>query len=198
MGELLASQENICADCPGSLWGKHSICRIHGCSIGAVDHCHEWDVHEERTLQRDFYLVAAALQQMETDIKSYAWNRRQIMELERQLDRLDGITCAPGSSMVAQYGIEATLPRSTAPEEDDDAAYKRKLQRLKEIREQIARVDRAAAVITDERERGVLEGLLDGLPMKDIAFENGISRRTVERTRLLIVRTMALARRNAT
>jgi hypothetical protein len=195
MGELSALQENICADCPGSFWGKHSICRVHGCSIGSVQHCYEWDVHEERTLQRDYILVSAALQQMEADIKAYRWNQQRINELEQQLDRMDGDAGSPGSSMVAQYGIEATLPRSTAPEDDDDGIYERKLQRLAELKLRVTRVDQAVQIVTNSRDRAVLDGLLDELPLQTIALQIGVTTRWIREIRLRVIRTMALGNR---
>lgn len=193
MGEL-TEQHDICADCPGSLWGKHSICRIHGRSIGDVEHCHEWDIHEKRSQRRDVLLVSRALQQMEADIRGYAWNRDQIVELEQQIRRMDAACSPQGTNMVARYGVEATLAKSTAPEEDDEARYLRLRGRLADLRSRVARVDQAAKVITDPRERQVLDGMLASLPVKEIALRAGISRRTVERYRPEIIRAMAFTK----
>lgn len=193
MGELSDHQENICADCPGSLWGKHSICRIHGRSIGEVGHCHEWVIHEERSLQRDVLLVSQALQQMEADIKGYSWNRQTIIDLEQQLRRMDADCSPQGNNMVARYGVEATLAKSTAPEEDDEARYLRLRRRLDDVRTRVARVDRAVVIIIDPRERQVLEGLLMGLPIKDIALRVDLHRQRVWELKREIIKKMSSA-----
>ncbi len=191
MGEL-TDKRDICADCPGSLWGKHSICRIHGCSIGLIAHCHEWDIHEERSLRRDVLLVSQALQQMEADIRGYAWNRQTILDLEMQLRRMD-TDCSPqGTNMVARYGVEATLAKSTAPEDDDEERYLRLRNRLADLRERVARVDQASEAVNDPREREVLKGLLAGLPVKEIALRMEISRQWANTIRNEIISKMAL------
>ncbi|MDX8366789.1 hypothetical protein [Cytobacillus sp. IB215665] len=35
--------DRICVNCPGSLWGAKSICRIHNKSIGNITSCEQWD-----------------------------------------------------------------------------------------------------------------------------------------------------------
>lgn len=191
MGDLSAFRENICADCPGTMWGESAWCRVHGCHIGHVTNCYEWDHHEQLERQRSIDRASFLLQQMEADIKSYAWNRQKIAELEESLAKMDGdIDGGPGSSLVAKYGIEATLPACTAPDQDDEDLYERMLSRLRDLRERVVRVDRAAATITDPREREVLTGLLQGLKMQDIALRVGVSKRTAEREKHIIIRKM--------
>ncbi|WP_438445875.1 hypothetical protein [Gorillibacterium sp. sgz5001074] len=193
MGDLSALRENICAGCPGTMWGESARCRVHGCHIGHVTACYEWDHHEELEQKRSIDLASFLLQQMEADIKSYMWNQQKIQDLEEQLARMDGeIDGGPASSLVAKYGIEATLPPCTAPDEEDDDRYSLMVTRLRELRERVDRVDRAAAMITDPREQVVLQGLLQGLKMTDIALRAGVSKRTAERDRQIIIRKMVL------
>lgn len=193
MGDLSANRENICAGCPGTLWGQHAVCRVHACHIGHITSCYEWDHHAELEQQRSINMAAYLLQRMEADIKSYAWNQQQVMKLVEQLDRMSGVSgCGPSSSLVAKYGVEATLPPSTAPDQDDDERYVRTMNRWKQLKESIERVDRAAAVITDEKERTVLECLLDGMKMQEIAQEVGVSRRWVHEMQNRIIRKMAV------
>ncbi|WP_438444398.1 hypothetical protein [Gorillibacterium sp. sgz5001074] len=191
MGDLSALRENICAGCPGTVWGESARCRVHGCHIGHVTACYEWDHHEELEQKRSIDLASFLLQQMEADIKSYTWNRQKIQDLEEQLARMDGeIDGGPASSLVAKYGIEATLPPSTAPDEEDDERYIQMVTRLRELRERVDRVDRAAAVITDPREQVVLQGLLMGLKMTDIALRAGIKRRWANEIKNRVLRQM--------
>ncbi|MGY3716771.1 hypothetical protein ACWE42_14730 [Sutcliffiella cohnii] len=189
--------ESICINCPGSLWGEKSICRIHNKSIGEITSCEQWEKEApELSIQNgqvafsDLEPAIEIVQKTEEDLRSYHW---MIKEIDRLIIVLDNAikTFGPESSLVAQWGIEATLPKakgmkpSTMSMSEDK--YDRQWKRLKALEEKIKKIDEFVETLEDEKERTVLECILDGERMNTIARHVGVSRTRLNEIKRKIV-----------
>ncbi|WP_078382352.1 hypothetical protein [Sutcliffiella halmapala] len=198
--------ENVCGNCPGSLWGTKSICRIHNRSIGEINTCKEWNRRSTSEAEASFINQEGQLaftvlepaievvQKTEEDLRSYHWMMREIDRLQKELDKaLKGFI--PQSSLVAQYGVEATLPKAQGTKPStmsvSEEKYDRQYKRLKALQEKIKKIDIAAAKLTDQKESTVLECILDGERMNMIASHVGVSRQRLNEIKRLLVKKIA-------
>ncbi len=195
--------EEVCAKCPGSQWGKSAMCRIHDMHIGKVQSCPEWKGHqaiaqeEEHQEQIAWIDLEPAMEYIEKtweDLTAYHWMIKEIERLKRDLDKVT-ITAPEGSALVAQYGIEATLPKGKGKKvaylSVSEERYEKKLQRMKHLEEKVRRIQEAADKITCEKERAVIECILDGERMNFIARHVGISRQYLNEIRRKLIKKMA-------
>ncbi|CEH29406.1 hypothetical protein [Aneurinibacillus migulanus] len=195
--------EEVCAKCPGSQWGKSAMCRIHDMHIGKVQSCPEWEGHqaiaqeEEHQEQIAWIDLEPAMEYIEKtweDLTGYHWMIKEIERLKRDLDKVT-ITAPEGSALVAQYGIEATLPKGKGKKvaylSVSEERYEKKLQRMKHLEEKVRRIQEAADKITCEKERAVIECILDGERMNFIARHVGISRQYLNEIRRKLIKKMA-------
>lgn len=194
--------ENVCAKCPGSQWGKTSMCRIHDMHIGKVQQCPEWDEYQaaqglEYQEQLAWFDLEPAMEYVEKtweDLTGYHW---MVKEIKRIRERLDKVTMvAPeGSSLVAQYGIESVLPKGKGKKvaylSISEERYEKELQRMKRLEAKVKRIEEAVEKITDEKERAVLSCILDGERMNFIARHVGISRQYLNEIRRKLIKKMA-------
>jgi hypothetical protein len=87
--------ENICSNCPGTLWGEKSICRIHNKSIGEITSCEQWTrknpfSYKENDGQMVFTDLEPAIevvQKTEEDLRSYHWVLKEIERIECELNK---------------------------------------------------------------------------------------------------------------
>lgn len=127
-------------------------------------------------------------EEISTALRDYRW---MINEIQRQRKLLEDA----GENITAQYGIEASLPKGKG--QHSDPIFREVVRRVKKSRwvENLerkilfiqSRVDR----ITDERERAVLECILDGMSMKAISRHMGLSVRHIQRIKNSIVEQMS-------
>lgn len=191
--------ETICINCPGSLWGEKSICRIHNKSIGEVTTCEQWTRHQNQ-LSIDEGQVAfldldpamEIVQKTEEDLRDYSFVVKEIERIEESLDKAIRKLGGPATKLVAVYGDEAGMPKgqgtkSTVAEE----RYERQFQRVQKLKEKVKRINHAAEQIVDEKERTVLECILDGERMNVVARHVGVSRQRLNEIKRLIVKKMA-------
>ncbi|MED0680342.1 hypothetical protein P4T20_13745, partial [Aneurinibacillus thermoaerophilus] len=83
--------ENVCAKCPGSQWGKTSMCRIHDMHIGKVQSCPQWDEYQAAQLKEhdgqlaflDLEPALEAVQRVEQDLRDYRWMAEKIQTLQK-------------------------------------------------------------------------------------------------------------------
>ncbi|TBL71355.1 hypothetical protein [Paenibacillus thalictri] len=186
--ERLQHQEHICEVCPGSLWGEKSICRIHQMSIGQVDDCPEWKVRQanagptkvkERGQAYAAYAwgdIEAQIAQIDEEIKDYPWMQREIARLREELEQID-------SGLTSRYGIDAAQPKAKGTVSSVVAREVQKRearwQRLKALEEKVKRIELAVDHVLDNRQRTLLECLLQSQKMNAIARHIGVSRQTL-------------------
>jgi hypothetical protein len=193
--------ESVCINCPGSLWGEKSICRIHNKSIGEVTSCEEWTknspslkINNGQVLFSDLEPALEIVQKTEEDLRSYHWMIKEIDRLKKEIQRAIQIN-VHGSSLVAQYGVEATLPRGKGLKLStmsiSEEKYERQLKRVAALEDKVRKINQAILQIEDEKERTVAECILDGERMNIIARHIGISRTRLNEIKRLIVKKMA-------
>ena len=189
--------ENVCINCPGSLWGEKSICRIHEKSIGEITSCEQWDnaapslsVQNGQVAFSDLEPAIEIVQKTEEDLRSYHWMVREVERLQKELDKALKLFI-PESSLVAQYGIEATLPKAQGTKPStmsiSEEKYDRQFKRIKSLEEKIRKINEFIQNLTDEKERTVLECILDGERMNIIARHVGVSRTRLNEIKRKIV-----------
>jgi hypothetical protein len=199
---MLNEYENICINCPGSLWGEKSICRIHNKSIGDIASCEQWirnesvpyKVNDGQVTFTDLEPAIEIVQKTEEDLRDYHWIVKEIERLQDYLNKAVQ-SFGPGSRLVTLYGLEATLPNGKGLNIDKNSIteerYERQWKRLEKLKEKVKKIDSAAKQIVDEKERTVLECILDGVRMNIVARHVGISRTRLNEIKRLIVKKMA-------
>ncbi|MFS0783569.1 hypothetical protein [Bacillus sp. 1P06AnD] len=193
--------ETICINCPGSLWGEKSICRVHQKSIGEIEDCKEWHKEELPVLKIDedqisFLDIEPALdivQKTEEDLKNYKWMRNERVRLANELFKDPSLSISSG---VAQYGDEAGLPKgssglSQAELKNLDDREQRMYKRYIELNRKIEKMDAAVISLGNEKERTVLECIMDGETMTAIAIHMSLSRVRLNEIKKSIVKQLA-------
>jgi hypothetical protein len=196
VSELL---ENICTNCPGTLWGEKSICRIHSKSIGEISSCEQWtrrdsipnDSDGEQMAFLDLEPAMEIVQKTEEDLRDYHWLVKEIERLQEYLDNAIR-SMGPGNRLIAQYGDEAGMPRGQGVKPSmAEERFERQWQRLEKLKEKVKKIDAAAEQIDDMQERAILECILDGERMNVVARHIGVSRQRLYEIRRIIVKKMA-------
>jgi hypothetical protein len=191
--------ETVCINCPGSLWGEKSICRIHNKSIGEITSCEQWTrqplkLQEDQLMFTDLEPAIEIVQKTEEDLRSYHWMVKEIERLSNKLDKAIR-SSGPSENLVAQWGVEAIMPKGKgqkiAEMSISDERYERQWQRLEKLRGKVQKIERAVENITNEKERTVLECILDGERMNMIARHVGISRQYLNGIKRLLVKKVA-------
>ncbi|WP_240421636.1 hypothetical protein [Paenibacillus periandrae] len=193
-------RETVCGNCPGTLWGEKSICRVHEKSIGLIESCEQWKGKKvgESKQQLELFDISPAIeiiQRVEQELKDYSWMRREIRRLQIKIDQALQSTPDTSNRLVSTYGIEAAMPKAQGKRLTeltvDEKQYDRMVKRLNKLKTQIENIDIASESITDEREVTVLECILDGVRMNETAFHVGISRTWLNEIKHEVIRKMA-------
>jgi DNA-directed RNA polymerase specialized sigma subunit len=182
-------RDAICSTCPGTLWGSKSICRVFQKHISEINHCEEWAKRRASEIKVDHLEPALEiLQRVEEDLKDYHWMVREIERLQSRLK-------TTGQGITSIYGVESTLPKPTGKHNDPvsrEAEHRvRQAERMMKLKEKVKRIEQAAEKIEDEKERTVLECILDGVRMGMIAHHVGLSRQKVYEIKREILKRMA-------
>lgn len=125
--------------------------------------------------------------EIEQTLRDYNW---MINEIKRQRELLSHI----GGNVVAQGGIESSMPKAQG--ETSDPVAQEVIRRdknskwLNKLEDKVLFVQKRIHVITDEREKVVLECLLDGFSMKAISKHIGLSRTHIYRLKDSIIDKM--------
>lgn len=113
-------------------------------------------------------------EQIEQALRDYRW---MINEIKRQRKLMGDYK---GGNLVAQGGIESAMPKAKGVTGDpvaDEVVRRHKNNRwLNHLEEKVSFIQERIPIITDQRERAVLECMLDGLSMKRIGQHMGLSR----------------------
>jgi DNA-directed RNA polymerase specialized sigma subunit len=121
-------------------------------------------------------------------LKNYFWMLREIQRIDRELNKTD-------FTGVAQYGIEATLPHAVGivsqAIENEVIRRERKSERLYKYIEEVNFINERIHNITDEKQKVILDCLLDGLSLTAISKHLVMSRQQVTDIRDNIVERLA-------
>jgi hypothetical protein len=198
---ILNSQyfESVCINCPGSLWGEKSICRIHNKSIGEITACQQWtqqplQVQDGQLAFTDLEPAIEIVQKTEEDLRSYHWMGKEIERLSKSLDKAIQ-SFGPSSRLTAFYGDDAAMIKGQGMKLStmsiSEERYERQWQRLEKLKDKVHKINQAAEQIVDDKERTVLECILDGERMNMIARHVGISRQYLNEIKRLLVKKIA-------
>jgi DNA-directed RNA polymerase specialized sigma subunit len=121
-------------------------------------------------------------------LRDYNWI---INEIKRQRKLLEDA----GENLTAQYGIEAAMPKAKGltgdPIYQEVVRREKKSRWIEKLEKKILFIQSRVDRITDERERAVLECILDGMSMKAISRHMGLSTRHIQRIKNSIVEQMS-------
>ena len=122
-------------------------------------------------------------------LRDYHWMINEIRRQRKMLsDEVNG-------NFTAQYGIESSLPKGKG--QNGDPIFREVIRREKKSRwiekleKKVMFVQEHMDCITNEREKAVLECLLDGMSMIAISRHMGLSVRHVQRIKNSIVDKMS-------
>lgn len=121
-------------------------------------------------------------------LRDYHW---MINEIARQRKMMLEVN----QSITGQYGIEGALPHGKNGKSDPVAQEairrEKKSKWIEKLEQQVLYIQKRIHVVTDEREKAVLECLLDGMSIRAIARHMALSERHVFRLKDSIVNQMA-------
>lgn len=126
--------------------------------------------------------------EVEQALRDYRW---MINEIKRHREQL----VYTSTGLVAQTGIESTLPKPQGVKSDPvalEAIRRDSASRwIQKLEEKVLFIQQRISIITDEREKAVLNCLLDGMSMRAIGRHMGLSERHIFRIKNSIVVQMA-------
>lgn len=121
-------------------------------------------------------------------LKDYRW---MIYEIARQRGMADDI----GENITAQYGIESVMPKpqggSTDPVYIEVQRRVKKTKRIEKLEKKVKFIQERMDRIEGDREKAVLDCLLDGMSIIAISRHMGLSQRHIQRIRDEIVEQMS-------
>jgi FixJ family two-component response regulator len=112
-------------------------------------------------------------QEIHEAIKDYSWIMHLLISTRKTLDKNIG-----HAGMIAQSGVESTLPK---PNNISDPVYQEMLRiekydkRTKRLRDKVIFIQTHSTCIKNDKDRIVLDKLLDGTPLREIALELDMS-----------------------
>lgn len=121
-------------------------------------------------------------------LRDYNWI---INEIKRQRKLLGDVS----GNFSAKYGIEASLPKAHGQNGDpifqEVVRREKKSKWIERLEKKVLYIQSRIDRITDERERAVLECILDGMSMQAISRHMGLSTRHIQRIKNSIVDQMS-------
>jgi DNA-directed RNA polymerase specialized sigma subunit len=121
-------------------------------------------------------------------LRDYFW---MVNEIARQRGMLEDA----GENLTAQYGIEASMPKAQGGNSDpvyiEVQRRVKKTTRIEKLEKKVSFLQGRIHLIDNEREKTVLDCLLDGMSMIKISRHMGLSERHVYILRDKIVDQMA-------
>lgn len=118
------------------------------------------------------------VEKIEELLKDYCWMIREILRLQRNL--YGGIS-SDRSWGVAQYGLEAAMPKGSPGKSQVELAAmdkreERIFKRIHELEERVKAVESAVESIQGEMHKVVYDCMLEGMSYRSIAKHLGVSR----------------------
>lgn len=114
--------------------------------------------------------------EIENALRDYAW---MINEIKRQRELLRDA----GTNIVAQSGLESSMPKGQGQTSDPVAMEVIRRDKaskwMQKLEQKVLFIQERIPIIQDEREKAVLQCMLDGMSMIAIGKHMGLSRRHV-------------------
>ncbi|WP_433958860.1 sigma-70 family RNA polymerase sigma factor [Cytobacillus horneckiae] len=136
---------------------------------------------------------AASIEQIELLLRDYHW-------MKKEVDRLENILYGRSSPMrswgVAQYGIEAAMPKGSSGKSQAelmnmDIREERLYKRLEKLKERVYAIEYAAELLGNERDRVIYDCIIDGMSFREISYHIGISRNQVKKAKETILNQLS-------
>lgn len=127
-------------------------------------------------------------QAIEDALRDYSW---MLNEIKRQRGLLEDIG---GANIVAQSGIESAMPKAggkSDPIAQEVVRRDEKSNWIRKLEKKVLFIQKRVSLIKNEREKAVLECMLDGLSMSAISNHMGLSRRHIYNIKESIVDEIA-------
>lgn len=189
--------EKVCSICPATFWGEKNICRVNNIHVGEVNNCPEWEKHtvSKKCESKNHTLSIPEeepdeeiIQRMEETIKDYQYMILEIARLQSSLNKA-------GNIKVGQYIVDNSpvlgKGRISDPTSTEVARRERKWKRLENLQATVQRIHRAVDTINDEKERIVIDALLDGEKNSKVANQLRMSRQTFYDIKRAVISKMA-------
>ncbi len=126
--------------------------------------------------------------QIADTLRNYHW---MVNEIKRQRELLKDA----GTNLVAQSGVEAAQPKAQGDPGDpvgrEVIRRDKKYTWIDKLEKKVSFIQERMYVVVDEREKVVLECLLDGMSMTAISSHMGLSSRHIQRIKNSIVSQMS-------
>lgn len=126
--------------------------------------------------------------QIEQALRDYHWMVKEIARLRAYLE-------SAGERLVRQYGIESDMPKpkgsNTDPVHMEVERRDKQWDRVAKLEKKVLLIQDRMHLINEERERTVLDCLLDGMSYVAISRHMGLSTRHIQRIRADIVSDMS-------
>lgn len=98
----------------------------------------------------------------------------------REIERIRGYLSSAGERTVRTYGIESDLPKpkggTSDPVHQEVARREKQWRRMEKLENKVRFVQERIELIGDERERTVLDCMLDGMSFTAIAYHMRLSK----------------------
>jgi hypothetical protein len=133
------------------------------------------------------------VEEIENLLKDYRWMVKEIDRLERSLY---GSVNSGKSWGVAQYGIEAAMPKGsggisqvelTALDQREERIYKQ----IKRLSQKVEAIEQAAEHIEGEMHKVVFDCILEGMSYRAISDHLGVSRDKVRKMKIEIINQLS-------
>ena len=120
--------------------------------------------------------------ELENLIYDYHWMKREISRLYQRLYGVTGV--AERNTLIAQYGIEATLPKGSPLRSEVelrlmDLREERQYKRLKYLETRVEAIEKISDHLTDDLHLVIIDCMMDGMSYRAIAAHLGMNREKV-------------------
>lgn len=125
--------------------------------------------------------------EIENMISDYHWMKREVVRLDELLFRLGGYS-GGGNNGVAQYGIEASMPKgsrlkSRAELDNLDRRERKLLEKLERYKKTIDFVEQSEDYILEPMQQVIYSCMMEGMSYRAIGKHIGVSREKVRQLR---------------
>ncbi|KON90393.1 hypothetical protein AF332_20650 [Sporosarcina globispora] len=137
--------------------------------------------------------AASIIDQIETVLRDYHWMKKEVVRLQKYLY---GRPAPMKSWGVAQYGIEAAMPKGSSGKSQMelrslDIREERLHKRLERLEVRVYAIEYAAELLEDERDRVIYDCIIDGMSFREISYHIGISRNHVKKAKEAILNQLS-------
>lgn len=129
-------------------------------------------------------------------VRDYNWMKKEIVRLQKVIR---GGTVPMKAWGVAQYGIEAVMPKGSSGKsslelEQMDIREEKQIRRLEKYESIVYALETAFDVLQDERQKIIYDCLLEEMTYRQIALHLSMSKDYVQRQKKEIVRQIGQSR----